>query len=88
LINLTTTGIFPSISYINNFKKLFSNFLKEMYAIGVGDEELEKKNQVIKYGLKGFPITSQFDSILLMFFPDVAKDLGMKAQSEAKPLGQ
>jgi len=88
LINLTTTGIFPSISYINNFKKLFSNFLTEMYAIGVDDEKLEKKNQVIKYGLKGFPITSQFDSILLMFFPDVAKDLGMKAQSEAKPLGQ
>lgn len=88
LLSLTTTGIFPSISYINNFKKLFGNFLKEMYAIGVGDEELQKKNQVIKYGLKGFPITSQFDSILLMFFPDVAKDLGMKAQSEAKPLGQ
>jgi hypothetical protein len=88
LINLTTTGIFPSISYINNFKKLFSNFLTEMYAIGVNDEDLQKKNQVIKYGLKGFPITSQFDSILLMFFPDIAKDLGMKAQSEAKPLGQ
>jgi hypothetical protein len=63
LINLTTTGIFPSIAYVNNFKKLFSNFLTEMYAIGVGDEAMEKKNQVIKYGLKGFPITSQFDSI-------------------------
>jgi len=27
------------------------------------------------------------DTILLLFFPDVAKDLGMKAQSEAKPMG-
>jgi hypothetical protein len=28
------------------------------------------------------------DAALLMFFPDVAKDLGMKAQSEARPFGK
>jgi len=88
LVGLTTSGIFPSLSYLTNFKKIFANFGKEMYAIGVGDEELEKKNQVIKYLLKGFPITSQADGILLMFFPDLAKDLGMKAQSQARPIGQ
>jgi hypothetical protein len=88
LIGLTTSGIFPSLSYLTNFKKIFANFSKEMYAIGVGDEKLEKKNQVIKYVLKGFPVTSQADGILLMFFPDLAKDLGMKAQSQARPIGQ
>jgi len=86
ILNLTTSGIFPSLSYINNFKKLFGNFLTEMYAIGVDDEKLQKKNQVIKYLLKGFPITSQFDSIFLLFFPDAAKDLGMRPQSESRPI--
>jgi hypothetical protein len=87
-LSLTTSGIFPAISYLDNFKKLFLNFGTEMYALGVGDEELAKKNQVIKYALKGFPIASQVDAVLLMFYPDIAKDLGMKAQSEAKPFGK
>lgn len=85
---LVSTGIFPSMSYLTNFKTLFLNFNKEMYAIGVGDEELEKKTSVIKYLLKGFPITSQFDSVFLIFFPDLAKDLGMKAQTESRPVGR
>ena len=88
LMSLTTSGIFPATSYLVNFKKILSNFFTEMYAIGVGDAELEKKNQVVKYILKGFPIASQADGIMLMFFPDVAKDLGMKAQSQSKPIGQ
>jgi hypothetical protein len=87
-LGLTTSGIFPAISYLENFKKLFLNFGTEMYALGVGDEELAKKTQVVKYALKGFPIASQVDAILLMFYPDIAKDLGMKAQSEAKPFGK
>jgi hypothetical protein len=87
-LSLTTSGIFPAISYLENFKKLFLNFSTEMYAIGVGDEELAKETQVVKYALKGFPIASQVDAMLLMFFPDVAKDLGMKAQSEARPFGK
>lgn len=88
LINLTKSGLFPSIQLIENFVKLFSNFTDEMYAIGVGDEKLEEKTKVIKYALKGFPITAQFDAIFLLFFPDIAKDLGMRAQTEAKPFGR
>ena len=85
---LVSAGIFPSMSYLTNFKTMFGNFLTEMYAIGVGDEELEKKTNVIKYLLKGFPIASQFDSVFLIFFPDLAKDLGMRAQSESRPVAR
>ncbi len=88
LVNLTTSGIFPSLSYLNNFEKLFRNFAKEMYYIADGDEKAQDKNYVVKYFLKGFPVTSQFDSIFLMFYPDLAKDLGMKAQSESRPIGR
>jgi hypothetical protein len=60
----------------------------EMYAISTDDDKLAEKNYVIKYGLKGLPITSQFDSIFLIFFPELAKDLGMKATTESRPTGQ
>jgi hypothetical protein len=88
LLKLTKSGIFPSVGLVENWVKTVENFGKEMYAIGVGDEELEKKNYVIKYFMKGLPITSAlFDTVLLLFYPDLAKDLGMRAQSEARPIG-
>jgi DNA-directed RNA polymerase specialized sigma24 family protein len=88
LVNLTKSGIFPSTGLITNFVKMFENFGKEMYYIGVDDVKAQEKNQVVKYFLKGFPVTYEFDLPLLLFFPDVAKDLGMKAQGEARPIGQ
>jgi hypothetical protein len=87
-ISLTSSGIFPPLSYLTNLQKALGNTLTEMYAIGVGDEKLQEKNKVIKYYLKGLPVASQADAVLLMFFPDIAKDLGMRAQSEARPMGR
>lgn len=83
ITNLVSTGIFPSISHITNYKTLVKNFLTENYAIAVGDEELQEKTYVIKYLLRSFPVTSQAQGMLPMFFPDVAKDLGIKAQSQS-----
>jgi hypothetical protein len=88
IISLTTGGIFPAMAYLDNLKKAFGNTLTEMYAIGVGNDKLEDKNYVLKYYLKGLPILSQADTILLMFFPDMAKDLGMRAQSQSRPMGK
>jgi len=87
LINLTKSGVFPSTSLITNFMKAFGNFGKEMYYLGTDDVKAAEKNKVIKYFLKGFPVTYEFDLPLLLFFPDIAKDLGMKAQPESRPVG-
>jgi hypothetical protein len=87
LVNLTKSGIFPSTSLFTNFAKMFTNFGKEMYYLGTDDIKAAEKNQVVKYFLKGFPVLYEFDIPILLFFPDVAKDLGMKAQGEAKPMG-
>jgi hypothetical protein len=75
-------GIFPSLGLIENYGKVLENFMVENYAIVSGDEKLEEKNYVIKYLMKSFPISSQAAGILPMFFPNVAKDLGMKMQSQ------
>lgn len=83
---MVSSGIFPSLSYINNYKKLLTNFMKENYAIAIGDTELEEKTYVIKYLLKTFPISNQAAGMLPMFYPELAKDLGIKAQSQARPI--
>jgi hypothetical protein len=82
VVGLISQGFFPSMSLLTNFATLLTNFGKENYALFTGDEKAAKKNYVIKYLLKSFPITSQASSLLPMFYPDVAKDLGMKPQSQ------
>jgi hypothetical protein len=80
-IDLISQGFFPSAALITNFAKLMSNFRKEMWALGTGDEELEDKTYVIKYLMKSFPFSNQMVGYLPMFYPALAKDLGIKVQS-------
>jgi len=86
LTSLVSSGIFPSMSYLNNFKKLIVNFNTEMFGLAVGDEELVEKTKVIKYLMKTFPVANQAAGMLPMFYPELAKDLGIKAQSQARPI--
>ena len=79
---LVSKGIFPSLSLIENYEKAMGGFLKESYALGTGDEEAAEKNQVIKYWMKTNPITNQAAGMLPMFYPALAKDLGIKMQSQ------
>ncbi len=80
-IDLISQGFFPSTSLLTNFGKLMNNFRKEMWALGTGDEELEDKTYVIKYLMKSFPFSNQAAGLLPMFYPALAKDLGIKVQS-------
>ena len=88
ITSLVSSGIFPSMSYLTNFTKLLKNFMIENYAISIGDEALEEKNQVIKYLMKSFPVSNQAAGMLPLFYPQLAKDLGIKAQSQARPFGR
>lgn len=87
LMSTVSSGLFPAMSYVTNFGKVLKNFMLENYAIAIGDEELEKKNYVIKYLMKTFPVSNQAAGMLPMFYPELAKSLGIKAQSQAKPMG-
>lgn len=78
---LVSTGIFPALGLIDNFKKGTTNFLKENWALATGDEKTVEKTKVIKYWLKTFPFTNQMAGYLPMFFPELAKDLGLRIQS-------
>jgi hypothetical protein len=79
--SLLKSGIFPSLSLIENGSKAIFNFLTEMFALTTGNEKLEEDTKVIKYIMRTFPISSQMVGYTPMFFPDLAKDLGIQMQS-------
>ena len=81
LQGLVSGKIFPALGLIDNFRKGTTNFLKENWALATGDEETAEDTKVIKYWLKTFPFTNQVAGYLPMFFPELAKDLGLKIQS-------
>jgi hypothetical protein len=83
LLQLVSGGIFPAIGMLTNFEKIVQNFLTENYALIAGDEELQESNKVIKYVMKQFPVLNQIQQYLPMLVPDVAKDLGIQAQSQS-----
>jgi len=83
ILNLTSKGIFPAIGLIDNFRKVIVNGGKELFYLYEGDEKAVKKNFVLKYAMKSFPIGAQVGAYLPMFYPEAAKDLGIKAQSQS-----
>ena len=82
LTSLVSSGIFPSLGLINNYKTAVNNFMKENYAIVTDNKELEDKNYVIKYWMRSFPIFNQAAGYLPMFYPNLAKDLGIQMQGQ------
>lgn len=79
---LVSQGVFPSLSLLDNVKKGVTNFLKENWALATGDEDSADKVHVIKYWMKTFPFTNQMIGYLPMFYPELAKDLGIRIQSD------
>jgi hypothetical protein len=73
--------IFPAMGLITNFSKLLKNFGIEMFALAQGDEKKQKETFVLKYLMKTFPVSNQMAAYLPMFYPALAKDLGLKVQS-------
>jgi len=82
IFNLVSQGFFPAMGLLDNYKNLLGNFMLENYYIVTGDEKAAEKNFVIKYGMKSVPGLNQFASWLPMFYPQAAKDLGIRAQSQ------
>ena len=81
--NLISSSLFPSIKLITDFQKMVTNFLKYNYGIITGADEGELDNiHIVKYLMKTFPGTNQLEQYLPMAVPDLAKELGIKPQSQ------
>jgi hypothetical protein len=79
--NLLSTSIFPSIKVITDFQNLFTNFLQEMFGLALGNEDWVDDAKPMKYLMKTFPVSNQVAQYLPMFYPDLAKDLGLRMQA-------
>lgn len=80
--NLISKGVFPSLGLLDTYANFLTNFLKENYGIISGDEEIQDDAKPIKYLMRSFPISSQAAGLLPMFYPEIAKDLGIKMQGQ------
>ena len=81
VLNLVGNGPFPAMSILNNGFKGVKNLFIELYGLGIGDEELVEDTKVIKYLARTFPFANQMVGYLPLFYPDMAKDLGIRVQS-------
>lgn len=86
LTSLVSSGIFPALGYINNLKRFVEHFRKEVFGIISGDEKAQEKAYPIKYLMKSFPVTNQATQIIPLFYPELAKDLGIKPTTQARPI--
>jgi hypothetical protein len=83
LLQLVSGGIFPSIGIITNFLKILEQFSLEMFGLVLQNDEWVDSAKPIKYTMKQFPVLNQLQQYIPMFAPEVAKDLGIKAQSQS-----
>jgi hypothetical protein len=87
ILSLASSGIFPSMGMVKDFMKLLKSFGMDMFGFAIGNEEMMKDANLIKYLMKTFPVTNQMQQYLPMFYPELAKELGIKMQSQSRPLG-
>ena len=80
--DLLGKGIVPSLGLLENYIKFTKQFALENFGIIIGDEEMQDDAKPIKYLMKSFPIANQASGYLPMFYPDLAKDLGIKMQGQ------
>ena len=83
LLQLVSGGLFPSIGLLTNFGKVVQNFMQEIFGLALENEEWVESAKPTKYLMKQFPVSNQIVQYLPIFVPDVAKDLGIKAQSQS-----
>ena len=83
ILHAASKGAFPSLGLLENMGNVVYYGGKELFYLYEGDEKALKKNFVLKYAMKTFPVGAQVGSYLPMFYPEMAKELGIKAQSQS-----
>jgi hypothetical protein len=80
--DLLGKGIVPSLGLLENYIKFTKEFALENFGIIIEDEKMQDDAKPIKYLMKSFPIANQAVGYLPMFYPELAKDLGIKMQGQ------
>jgi hypothetical protein len=81
LLGLFSKGLFPAMAMLENYGKFLTEFLKENFGLIVQDDEMIDDAHPIKYLMKSFPVTNQATSWIALFYPELAKEMGIKIKS-------
>jgi len=83
--SITRGHILPSVGILSKGLKVITTLEEEARGRLVGDEQLTKDSHPMKYFFNLIPIAAQVQSdILPNFFPEVAKDMGIRVTKEAR----
>ena len=78
--------MFPALGLLSRAQKAVTHLSRETYGYTINDEEMMDKAHPIKYFLDIIPGPSQFNrEYLPYFFPEAAKDVGIRVSAEARP---
>ena len=81
----TNGNLIPGMTIATKAMKIITTGTKEMYGIGVGDQELLDKNYFGKAVLDIIPGPSQFQKeILPNYWPELAKEWGIRVSAEVQ----
>ncbi len=86
-IELANGNIFPAIGIANDVLNLTGATGSELWYWFTGDEEAQKDNKVAKYVFKALPITKEITSYVALFNDDIAKELGIRINTEQRRRG-
>lgn len=83
---ITKGSVFPALGLLSRAQKAVTHLSRETYGYTINDEEMMDKAHPIKYFLDIIPGPSQFNrEYLPYFFPEAAKDIGIRVSAEARP---
>ena len=83
--SMTKGSIIPSLGLLLKAQNILSSVAKESYGYATDDEEMMKKAYPLKYTFNIMPGFYQVQTeILPFFFPEVAKDMGIRVTAEAR----
>ncbi|NLR60675.1 hypothetical protein HGH93_21375 [Chitinophaga polysaccharea] len=77
-------SVFPSVQLLNDIVKFVGGMTLESYYLSIGDEDAAKKNQVVKYLFKTFPVTKEMLTYVAMFNEDLAAEYGITINTNSR----
>lgn len=77
-------SIFPSLGVVTDGARVIEHFGGYMFDLTFDREEALKTDHPLKFLMKTFPIANQLSGYLPMFFPDMAKSLGIQVSAQSR----
>lgn len=82
--SILSGSMFPALGLFTDIRNIVTHFASEMWGMAVENDELVQKSYPIKYTMKSIPVFKEVANYLTVFWPDVAKEYGMRQQTQGR----